>query len=158
MNSDFRELLQLFNANQVKYLIVGGYAFMEYAEPRYTKDLDIWVQAEKENAQRVYKALAEFGAPLEGLTPQDFTEEGYFYRMGVPPVMVDILFSIEGFSFEKVWERRVESESNGVKLIFISKEDLIATKLAARRPEDLRDVEVLRLPVRSPEEFQGPKT
>lgn len=78
MNFDFSELLKAFNANQVKYLIIGGYAFMEYAEPRYTKDLDLWVSSDKDNAERVFKSLAEFGAPLAGLKPQDFTEEGTF--------------------------------------------------------------------------------
>ena len=93
MNSDFNDLLKAFNENQVKYLIISGYAVMEYAEPRFTKDLDIWIKSDLDNAERVFKSLSEFGAPLTGLTPEDFTEEGAFYRMGVPPVMVDVLFS-----------------------------------------------------------------
>jgi len=155
MNFDFNELLKAFNEHHVKYLIVGGYAFMEYAEPRYTKDLDLWVKADQDNAERVFKALAEFGAPLAGLEPQDFTEEGTFYRVGVPPIMVDILFSLEGLSFDTAWERRHESEDNGILLYFISKDDLITSKLAAGLPQDLLDVQTLQLPVRSADEFQG---
>ena len=95
MNSDFEELLSLFNDNEVKYLVVGGYAVMLYTEPRYTKDLDVWIEASQENAARVFHALAEFGAPLRGLTPADFAKEGCFYQLGRPPVRVDILMSIE---------------------------------------------------------------
>jgi hypothetical protein len=96
MSSDFEELLRIFNANEVKYLIVGGYAVMFYTEPRYTKDLDVWVQANPENAAKVWQALAEFGAPLTGLGPDDFAHEGFFYQIGQPPVRVDILVSIRG--------------------------------------------------------------
>ncbi len=90
MNSDFEELLSLFNANDVKYLVVGGYAVMLYTEPRYTKDLDIWIEPSEDNAARVFRALSKFGAPLSGLTPSDFAHEGCFYQVGIPPVRVDI--------------------------------------------------------------------
>jgi hypothetical protein len=84
VNSDFSDLLNLFNANNVKYLIIGGYAVIQYAEPRYTKDLDIWIRVDNPNAAAVYKAIKEFGAPLTGLTEADFAEEGYFYQIGRP--------------------------------------------------------------------------
>jgi hypothetical protein len=74
MNSDFEELLSIFNKNGVRYLIVGGHAVMLYTEPRYTKDLDVWIEASTENAERVYRALLAFGAPLAGLTVSDFAE------------------------------------------------------------------------------------
>ncbi len=154
MNSDFNALLKAFNENQVKYLIIGGYAVMEYAEPRFTKDLDVWIKSDMANAVRVFKALREFGAPLSGLNPEDFTEEGAFYRMGVPPVMVDILFSLEDLSFDAAWERRRDSEDSGVTLHFISKGDLIDSKLASGRPQDLLDVQSLQLPVHPPDKFQ----
>lgn len=99
VNSDFSDLLRLFNANQVKYLVIGGYALIQYAEPRYTKDLDLWISADASNAQAVYRALREFGAPLADLTEADFAQEGYFYQMGVPPVRVDILMGIPGAVF-----------------------------------------------------------
>jgi hypothetical protein len=91
MHSDFEELLSIFNAHEVKYLVVGGYAVMLYTEPRYTKDLDLWVEPGPENASRVFRALAAFGAPLMGLSPDDFAHEDFFYQIGVPPVRVDVL-------------------------------------------------------------------
>ena len=78
MNSDFRDLLRIFNAGKVRYLVVGGYAVMKYAEPRYTKDLDLWIDATPKNARAVFKALKEFGAPLANLTEADFSREGFF--------------------------------------------------------------------------------
>ncbi len=85
MNSDFRDLLRLFNAHRVRYLVVGGYAVMKYTEPRYTKDLDVWVEATPRNAKKVFKALRKFEAPLANLTEADFANEGFFYQMGRPP-------------------------------------------------------------------------
>ena len=90
-NSDFRELLSAFNDCQAKYLIIGGYAVMLYTEPRFTKDLDLWVEATEENGNRVYAALARFGAPLADVTAADFSRPGLFYQMGRPPVRVDNL-------------------------------------------------------------------
>lgn len=89
VNSDFTDLLNLFRDKRVKYLIIGGYAFIQYAEPRYTKDLDLWISTDSTNAASVYAALKEFGAPLVGMTVDDFAEDGYFYQMGVPPMRVD---------------------------------------------------------------------
>ncbi len=87
MNRDFRELLKTFNEHAVKYLIVGGYAVMKYSEPRFTKDLDIWIEASPENGKSVFQALKTFGSPLEGLTEYDFAQDG-FYQMGRPPMRV----------------------------------------------------------------------
>jgi predicted nucleotidyltransferase len=143
VNSDFSDLLRLFNANQVKYLVIGGYALIQYAEPRYTKDLDLWINADASNAQAVYRALREFGAPLADLTEADFTQEGYFYQMGVPPVRVDILMGIPGVVFAEAWPRRMEVDFDGLLVSFISRQDLIAAKRAAGRPQDLLDVEQL---------------
>lgn len=143
VNSDFSDLLRLFNANQVKYLVIGGYALVQYAEPRYTKDLDLWISADATNAQAVYRALREFGAPLADLTEADFAQEGYFYQMGVPPVRVDILMGIPGVVFAEAWPRRLEVDFDGLVVPFISRTDLIAAKRAAGRPQDLLDVEQL---------------
>ncbi len=103
VNFDFKELLSILNDKGVKYLVIGGYAFIKYAEPHYTKDLELWVLADSQNANAVFTALRAFGAPLTNLTPDDFAAEGYFYQMGVPPVRVDILMSIPGLSFEEAW-------------------------------------------------------
>ena len=143
MNSDFRDLLKLFNANKVRYLIVGGYAVMKYTEPRYTKDLDIWVEATLKNARAVFKALRTFEAPLSGLTAADFASEGFFYQMGRPPARVDILMSIQGIRFADAWSNRFVSDFEGVTGNVISRSDLIANKRAVGRPQDLVDVNSL---------------
>jgi hypothetical protein len=147
MLSDYRELLSILNARRVKYLVVGAYAVAIHAQPRATKDLDILVKADPQNAKVVFTALAEFGAPLEGLTSADFAEPGPFFRMGREPVGVDILTAIPGVDFEGAWERRVEDvidAKTGLKAFFISSGDLIAAKLAAGRAQDLADVDAIR--------------
>jgi predicted nucleotidyltransferase len=146
MHSDFKELLKIFNDYQIKYLVIGGYAVMQYTEPRYTKDLDLWIRADQENAAAVFQALQAFGAPLVGMTEDDFAHEGYFYQIGVPPVRVDILMSIPGVTFQQAWAKRVEADVAGVKVFFISREDLIISKQATGRAQDLIDAELLSLP------------
>lgn len=144
MNSDFSDLLRLMDQFQVKYLVVGGYAVIRHTEPRFTKDLDLWIEATAENAERCYQALASFGAPLAGLGPLDFTQRGYIYQMGVPPFRVDILMSLRGLEFDLAWHRRDCQMVDGLSIPFLSKIDLIESKLAAGRPQDLLDVELLR--------------
>lgn len=140
MFPDFRELLSELNAHRVKYLVVGGQAVSIHAQPRFTKDLDILIGADPENAKAAYAALAKFGAPLEGLKPADLVEPGNFFRMGTPPVLVDVLSSIAGVEFEQAWERRVEvSIDDALTIQVISREDLRTAKLAAGRPQDLAD-------------------
>lgn len=143
VNSDFTDLLKLFNDNDVKYLIIGGYAVIQYAEPRYTKDLDLWISTHTANAASVYTALKAFGAPLEKITEDIFAKDGYFYQMGVPPMRVDILMGIPGLEFEQAWGRRVEIDFDDLCVPFISKEDLITAKRAAGRPQDLIDADTL---------------
>ena len=117
VNSDFSDLLKLFNDYSVRYLVIGGYGVVQYAEPRYTKDLDLWISTDPSNAEATYKALREFGAPLAGLTSDDFAEEGYFYQMGVPPIRVDVLMGIPGLEFEPAWERRVEVDFDSLPVL-----------------------------------------
>lgn len=144
VNSDFSDLLKLFNDKKVRYLVIGGYAVVQYAEPRFTKDLDLWVSTDRKNAKAVYAALKEFGAPLAELTEDDFAEEGYFYQMGNPPVRVDILMGIPGVEFEKAWKKKVEISFGNLPVNFISREDLITAKEASGRPQDLLDAEALK--------------
>ena len=142
-NSDLIELLRICTESKVKYLVIGGYAVMRYSEPRYTKDLDLWVRVDSENASAVISALRAFGVPLAGVTAEDFMKTGNFYQMGFPPVRVDILTSIPGVEFDAAWDRRQEVNFDGILIPFISKEDLIASKRASGRPQDLLDVEAL---------------
>ena len=140
---DFKELLSLLEKHSVRYLVVGGYAVMRYTEPRFTKDLDLLIAVDESNAQAIYAALAEFGAPLQNLTPRDFAEEGYFYQMGSPPLRVDVLMSIPGVTFAEAWQRKETVDVAGVAMHFISKEDLLTAKRASGRPQDLLDIENL---------------
>ncbi len=146
MLSDYAELLSILNAHHVKYLVIGAYAVAIHAQPRATKDLDILVKADPENAQAVFAALAEFGAPLRGLTSADFEEPGPFFRIGREPVGVDILTAIPGVEFDTAWPRRVEDvfdEQTNLRATFISREDLLAAKRAVGRLQDLADVEAI---------------
>ena len=143
VNSDFSDLLRLFNSNKVRYLVIGGYAFIQYAEPRYTKDLDLWTSTDTINAAAVYRSLKDFGAPLVDMNEDDFAEDGYFYQMGVPPLRVDILMGIPGIEFEEAWNRRMEVDFDGLSVTFISKVDLITAKHASNRPQDLLDADIL---------------
>jgi hypothetical protein len=147
MFDEFKELLSIFNAKRVRYLVVGGYAVSLHAQPRSTQDIDILIAADVENAKAVFSALRDFGAPLEGLTPADFTEKGKFFRMGRAPLAVDILSEIDGVTFEQAWANRVAAEidpDTGLKAFFISRADLITNKLASGRPQDVADAAALR--------------
>jgi hypothetical protein len=147
MLPDFKELLKSFNAHGVKYLIVGGYAVSFHAQPRATKDLDIFVKADAGNAKAVHAALASFGAPLDGISMDDFADPSKFIRFGREPVAIDILGSIDGIDFDAAWQHRVTGvidPASGLAAFFISEADLIVSKIAAGRIRDLADVEELR--------------
>jgi len=126
-------------------LIIGGYAVIKHAEPRYTKDLDLWVSPDAENAERVYRALIKFGAPINELKPKDFTQAGYFFTMGLAPSRIDLFFDLSKLDFEECWKRRVEAQIGETVIYFISREDLIINKEAVGRLQDLADAEKLRL-------------
>jgi hypothetical protein len=157
MYQDYKDLLSAFQSHGVKYLIVGGFAVIYHSQPRFTKDMDLFIKADSENAKATYAALAAFGAPLQGMTPEDFTDRESFFRFGREPNGFDILPSIPGVDFDAAWEKRVETgidAAAGVTANFISAEDLIASKLASGRARDLADVEAIRDAARSirPEE------
>jgi hypothetical protein len=144
MFQDFKELLSIFNAHNVKYLVVGGYAVSFHAQPRLTKDLDLFILGDTGNARAANEALRECGAPLAQIQVDDLADPHKFLRFGQPPVASDILSGIDGVNFEEAWERRLKGlidPTTGQKAFFISKEDLIASKLAAGRMRDLADVE-----------------
>jgi hypothetical protein len=142
-NSHFKDLLNALNGCGAKYLVVGGYAVMLYTEPRYTKDLDIWIEPSPDNAVRVFRALAEFGAPLAGIRAEDFAVPDLIYQLGMPPSRVDILTSISGVDFEGAWGRRTEAEFGDIQTVFISLGDLITNKRTTGRTTDLADCERL---------------
>jgi hypothetical protein len=126
---------------------VGGYAVIFHAQPRFTKDIDLFIKADPANARAIYAALADFGAALDDIRPEDFTERGSFFRFGRDPRGFDILPDISGVDFDSAWERRVTGvidPVSGLTAFFISRDDLVAAKLAAGRPQDLADVAAIR--------------
>jgi hypothetical protein len=139
---DYKELLLLLSEFEVEYLIVGGFAVMKYGEPRYTKDLDLWVHNSRENSVRLVQALKKFGAPIEHdrIDPCTFEEKQVVYQIGIAPVRIDILTSITGVEFAEAWKRRVASTFFGVPVHFISFGDLTANKRALGRSSDLKDL------------------
>ena len=144
MPDDLKELLRAFNDHGVKYLIVGGYAFGVHAEPRATKDLDIFIRSDKENAMAVFRALARYGAPLADLTPADFMD-GTTFQIGQPPARIDILQHIDGVTFDEAWENRIEGLIDGdISAAVLSRADLIRNKLATGREQDILDAKQLR--------------
>jgi len=146
ISSDYKDLLRNLNAAGVRYLIVGGYAVMIYTEPSFTKDLDLWVDPSERNAQALFRALAQFGAPLQGIRPADFTESEVFYQMGVDPVRIDVLTSLPGLDFASAWKRRLVVDFDGEPAAVISREDLIDSKKVTGRARDRKHTRSLRKP------------
>jgi len=141
-NPHYRELLQLLNEFEVEYLIVGGFAVMKYSEPRYTKDLDVWVHNSRQNSTRVVEALKKFGAPVEHdkVNAETFTDKQVVYQIGIAPVRIDILTEVTGVRFPDAWRKRVAGSMFGVPVHFISLDDLVANKQALGRSSDLEDL------------------
>lgn len=143
VDPDFKEFIQSLNDNQVKYLIIGGYAVAFHGHPRYTKDLDVWIELSKENADRLIAALDDFGFGSLGLQASDFLEPNQVIQLGYPPSRINILMTPKGINFDSCFERRVEVETDGVNFAFIDLEDLLENKKATGRHQDLADVENL---------------
>ena len=140
LTPNYRDLLELFAKHEVRYLIVGGYAYSIYARARFTGDIDLFVAADLENARRVYRAIAEFGGPLHGADAEYFTRQDVVFQLGVEPDRIDILTGITGVLFEEAWSTRVIDGN----FRFISREALIQNKSATGRDQDLVDVQNLR--------------
>lgn len=143
MNSDFRDLLATFNAHGVEYIVVGAHALAAHGHVRATKDIDVWVCPNAENAPRALRALASFGAPLHDLSERDLAQPGLIFQIGVPPVRIDIITAIDGVDFSNAWVDRVVATLGGVSVPVLSRKHLIANKKAAGRLQDLADVERL---------------
>ena len=149
LNRDFSDLLSGLNAAKTRYLLVGGYALSFYGRPRATGDLDLWVEPTPENAQKVFRALARFGAPLQGVTPDDLTKPGLIYQIGVSPNRIDILTSLTGLAFEDCWGNRKPSTFTGVPVFVLSEADFIRNKRAVGRPQDLVDAQEIEETLRN---------
>jgi predicted nucleotidyltransferase len=140
---DFLDLLGALNDAEARYLLVGGHAVGLYGRPRATKDIDLFIEASADNAERVVRALRIFGAPLGDLQTSDFSTPGSGFRMGTPPFRIEVLTEVSGLAFAEAWERRVEHSLDGVRCPVIALTDLLKNKRAAGRPQDLADVDAL---------------
>lgn len=143
LNQDFKEFIQSLNDNQVRYLVVGGYAVALHGYPRYTKDIDIWIELSPTNASRVIGALEQFGFGSLGLKEQDFLEADTIIQLGYPPRRIDLLTTLAGVDFDQCFAAKIIVEMSGVKVNFIDLENLKRNKLATGRAQDIADVENL---------------
>jgi len=143
VNPDYRDLFSIFNEESVEYLIVGAYAVIYYTEPRYTKDLDVFVRPTTANAEKVYRALARFGAPLQGVGPEAFTDPEMIYQIGVEPNRIDIIMGIAGLTFEKAVKNKEISTYGGERIPIIGKPELSLAKKKSGRKQDELDIEKL---------------
>ena len=145
MDENLKQLLSAFNANHVKYVVIGGYAVFVHAQPRMTKDLDVFIESSAANAIATYKSLAEFGAPLAQFTVADFADGKTISRFGVPPICFEVIQKIDGVDFDSVYADSVTVLIDGeIPARYISAEHLIRNKLASGRPQDLADVAAVR--------------
>jgi hypothetical protein len=145
MQKDFKDLLSAYNAHSVRYMIVRGYAYARYTEPRTTKDLDLFIRPDPANASATYNALAQYGAYLADATIVDFANPATVFQIGVAPFRIDIICDIDGITFDQAWKTaEVALVDDVIPVHYISSENLIVNKLAAGRPQDLVDVSKLR--------------
>lgn len=150
LSQDFRDLLAAFGARQVRYLLIGGYAVAFHAKPRFTKDLDLWVEPTEENLARAVAALSDFGAPPQALEDLVSSRDDEIIWFGVPPARVDLLKRVPGVAFGVAYARRVEATWEDVGVAVIGRDDLIRAKEAAGRPQDLLDAANLAAPADTP--------
>lgn len=143
LSPDFKEFIRLLNENSVRYLVVGGYAVAFHGHPRYTKDLDVWIEAEPENVIRLLDALDEFGFGTLDLEREDFLEPETVVQLGRPPHRIDLVTEIDGVEFADSYSARQEIEVEDVPVSFIGLEQLRKNKRASGRHQDLADLENL---------------
>jgi len=143
-SSDFEELFGCLNTRNVRAIIVGGHALAFHGRPRFTKDLDVFVDPTPENAARLLAALHEFGFGGIGLTLDDFAAPGKIVQLGVPPNRIDLLTIIDGVSFEEAWSGRVAGQFGLHPVYFLGRQEFIRNKQAAGRPQDLADLDMLQ--------------
>jgi hypothetical protein len=143
LNPDFKEFFESLNNNGVRYLVVGGYAVAFHGHPRYTKDIDIWIDATPQNVAKLIQSLQDFGFASMGLEAEDFLQPGHTIQLGLPPNRIDLLTSVLALDFEDCFTSRVEGEIAGSTIHFIDLDHLKQNKRAVGRLQDLADLENL---------------
>ncbi len=144
LNQDFKEFIQLLNDNQVKYLVIGGYAVAVHGYPRYTKDIDVWIEMSLENAEKLMVALTEFGFGSLGLTTEDFQTSDQIIQLGYPPNRIDLITTPDGIDFETCYQAKIEVIIDNIPVNFIDLDNLRKNKQASGRLQDLADLENLQ--------------
>ncbi len=143
VNRDFQDLFSALNTEGAEFLVVGAYALAVHGAPRFTKDLDLWVNATPDNAQRVWAALQAFGAPLSAISPEDLAEPNIVLQLGVAPSRIDLLTSIDGVEFLAAWEHRITSRYGDQPVWILGRTELVQNKQATGRAQDALDAETL---------------
>lgn len=141
---DFEEFFRLLNEHKVKYLVVGGYAFAVHAYPRFTNDLDIWIDKDVENAENILQVLKDFGFQELEITNEDLMNPDRIIQLGYPPLRIDLLTDIDGVDFSTAWENKDSSNYGKQKINIINRELFIRNKLASGRQQDKEDLEKLK--------------
>jgi predicted nucleotidyltransferase len=144
LSQDFREFIELLIKNKAEYLIVGGYAVGIHGHPRYTGDLDIWLNPTSKNAEQILKSVNEFGFSSFKLTLEDFTKPGNVIQLGYPPLRIDLLTEIDGVAFDECFKNRKEVVIEDLKVNFIGYDDLLKNKKESGRPRDIDDIDNLK--------------
>ena len=143
LNNDFKEFVQFLNANAVEYLVVGGYALMAHGHPRYTGDIDFWVNPAPTNIANLLTALKQFGFASVDLKEEDFLVEQAVIQLGFPPARIDLMVAVSGVQFASAYESRLEVDLDDTRIYVINRADFIRNKQATGRPKDLIDLKEL---------------
>ncbi len=141
---DFVDFIELLNAHQVEYMVVGAHALAFHGRPRHTGDLDIWIKPSSANADKMVMVLKDFGFGSLGLTKEDFIKENNVTQLGYPPLRIDILNAISGVDFEDAYKGKIDAEVDDLQISYINIKDFIANKQASGRAKDLGDIEALK--------------
>ncbi len=145
MNPDFEDFLRALTEVGARFLVVGAHALAVHGVPRATGDMDIWLETTVENADRVWRALAIFGAPAEnlGITREDLVKPDMVLQVGLPPRRIDLLTGLSGLTFQDAWKDRVTQITGSVSVDFLGRSSLLLNKRATGRLKDLADIEAL---------------
>ncbi|WP_319475724.1 hypothetical protein [Marispirochaeta aestuarii] len=143
VHPDYKELLELFNKNNVEYIIVGAHALALYGVPRFTGDIDILVRPSMENGKKIIRALADFGFSFTNLSESDLTDHDKVIQLGYPPVRIDLITSITGLTWDEIDSGKVSGYYGELPAYFIGREELVKNKRASGRKKDLADLEAL---------------
>ena len=154
LNKDFKEFVQFLNANAVEYLVVGGYALMAHGHPRYTGDIDFWVDPTRANIANLLMALGQFGFASIDLKEEDFLVEQAVIQLGFPPARIDLMVSVSGVEFASAYKSRLEVDLDGTQINVINRNDFIRNKKATGRPKDLIDLKELGVDIGKPDNSQ----